>query len=86
MIVTSSEDTGAICMGEKAYIHFEFTNGTAPWEVEFIKNGSLIKTPPYNNSITVPQGIYSNLTEYDFVSVNDIKGCKKGNSHFTQRI
>ena len=30
MIVTSTADTGEICMGEKAYIHFEFTNGTTP--------------------------------------------------------
>ena len=54
MIITSTADTGEICMGEEAFINFEFTNGAAPWTVNFLKNGSLITTPAYNNSITIP--------------------------------
>ena len=77
MIITSTADTGEICMGEKAYLSFEFTNGTGPWTVDFLKNGSLITTPAYNNSITIPQAIYTNTTNFDFISVNDIKGCIK---------
>ncbi|MAO34282.1 MAG: hypothetical protein CMD03_05950 [Flavobacteriales bacterium] len=77
MIITSTADTGEICMGEEAFINFEFTNGTAPWTVNFLKNGSLITTPAYNNSITIPQTIFTNSTTFDFVSVNDIKGCIK---------
>jgi gliding motility-associated-like protein len=76
MIVTSTADTGAICMGEKAYINLDFTAGTSPWVVKFLKDGNLVTLPPYsNNNITIPQGIYKNITSYEFVSVNDSNTC-----------
>ncbi|MGY8951628.1 MAG: hypothetical protein ACKVJW_07570, partial [Flavobacteriales bacterium] len=77
MIVTSTADTGEICQGDLAYINFEFTNGTAPWEVTFIKNGIPIILPPYNNSITIPQSLYTYNTSYDIISLKDAKGCNK---------
>jgi gliding motility-associated-like protein len=77
MIVTSTADTGEICQGDLAYINFEFTNGTAPWEVTFIKNGIPIILPPYNNSVTIPQSLYTYNTSYDIISLKDAKGCNK---------
>ena len=77
MIVTSTADTGEVCQGDMAYINFEFTNGTAPWEVTFIKDGIPIILPPYNNSITIPQSLYTYNTSYDIISLKDAKGCNK---------
>jgi len=77
MIVTSTADTGVICIGDRAYLNFDFTGGIAPWVIEFLKDGNLITLPPYSNDITIPQGIYNNITSYDFISINDAKGCKK---------
>ena len=77
MIVTSTADTGEVCQGDLAYINFEFTNGTAPWEVTFSKNLIPIILPPYNNSITIPQSLYTYNTSYDIISLRDAKGCNK---------
>ena len=77
MIVTSTADTGEVCQGDLAYINFEFTNGTAPWEVTFTKNLIPIILPPYNNSITIPQSLYDYNTSYDIISLKDAKGCNK---------
>ena len=77
MIVTSTADTGVICIGDRAYLNFDFTGGIAPWVIEFLKDGNLITLPPYSNDITIPQGIYNNITSYDFISINDAKGCIK---------
>jgi hypothetical protein len=77
MIVTSTADTGEVCKGDLAYINFEFTKGTAPWEVTFSKNLTPIILPPYNNSITIPQSLYTYNTSYDIISLKDAKGCNK---------
>ena len=77
MIVTSTADTGEICQGDMAYINFEFTNGTAPWEVTFTKDGIPITLPLYSSSITIPQSLYTYNTTYDIISLKDAKGCNK---------
>ena len=77
MIVTSTADTGEICQGDMAYINFEFTKGTAPWEVTFIKDGIPITLPLYTSSITIPQSLYTYNTTYDIISLKDAKGCNK---------
>ena len=77
MIVTSTADTGEICKGNLAYINFEFTKGTAPWEVTLSKNGIPITLPLYSNSITIPQSLYTYETPYDIISLKDAKGCNR---------
>ncbi|MFT4903025.1 MAG: hypothetical protein ACI84S_000730 [Thalassomonas sp.] len=77
MIVTSTADTSELCEGDLAYINFEFTNGTAPWEVTFSKNGIPLTLPQYSNSITIPQSLYSYNTAYDIISLKDAKRCNK---------
>ena len=77
MIVTSTADTSELCKGDLAYINFEFTNGTAPWEVTFSKNGIPLTLPLYSSSITIPQSLYSYNTTYDIISLKDAKGCNK---------
>jgi gliding motility-associated-like protein len=77
MIVTSTADTGEICKGNLAYINFEFTEGTAPWQVTLSKNGIPITLPSYSNSITIPQSLYTYETPYDIISLKDAKGCNR---------
>ena len=75
VIVTSTADTGEICKGDLAFINFQFTSGTAPWEITLSKNGAPLIFPPYNNSTTIPQSLYEYETEYNIISLNDAKGC-----------
>jgi gliding motility-associated-like protein len=77
MIVTNTADTGEICKGDLAYLNFEFTKGTAPWEITLSKNGIPITFPLYSNSITIPQSLYTYETPYDIISLKDAKGCNR---------